>query len=231
MMENTINEIRNTIKLSAEKSGRNEEDITLIGVSKTFSAEHILPAVQCGITDLGENRVQELVEKYDKIPGVRWHLIGHLQKNKVKYIIDKVYMIHSVDSYDLALEINKRAQAIGKRQKILVQVSMVGEESKFGIAPDLCLNLVNEISRLKFIEVCGIMTIPPMYDDPHMTRKLFKDCRALFENIRAAGIPDVNMQHLSMGMSADYAIAIEEGATMVRLGRIIFGKRDYNTVI
>lgn len=231
MMQDTINNIRETIKVSAQKSGRKEEDITLIGVSKTFPAEHIIPAVQYGVTDLGENRVQELVEKFDQIPDVRWHLIGHLQKNKVKYIIDKAYMIHSVDSYDLALEIDKRAQAIGKRQKILVQVSMVGEESKFGIAPDLCLNLVNEISRLKFIEVCGIMTIPPMYDDPNMTRNLFKDCKALFEEIKSANIEGVNMQHLSMGMSADYPIAIEEGATMVRLGRIIFGARDYNTVI
>ena len=231
MMQKAIDNIRQTIRLSAGNSGRSEEDITLIGVSKTFPAEHILPAVQLDITDLGENRVQELVEKYDQLPDVRWHLIGHLQKNKVKYIIDKVYMIHSVDSYDLALEINKRAQAIGKRQKILVQVSMVGEESKFGIAPDLCLNLVNEISRLKFIEVCGIMTIPPLYDDPNMTRKLFKDCRSLFEEIKLANIPGVNMQHLSMGMSADYPIAIEEGATMVRLGRIIFGARDYNQVI
>lgn len=231
MMQEAINNIRQSIKIAAEKSGRTEQDVTLIGVSKTFPAQHIMPAVELGITDLGENRVQELVEKYDKLPGVRWHLIGHLQKNKVKYIIDKVHMIHSVDSYDLALEINKRAQAIGKRQKILVQVSMVGEESKFGISPDLCLNLVNEISRLKFIEVCGIMTIPPMYDDPNMTRKLFKDCRSLFDKIKAADIPGVNMQHLSMGMSADYPIAIEEGATMVRLGRIIFGARDYNHVI
>ncbi len=231
MMQKVIDDIKSTIKKSAEESGRSAEAVTLMAVSKTFSPEHILPAVQCGICDLGENRVQELVEKYDAIPDVRWHLIGHLQKNKVKYIIDKVYMIHSVDSYELALEINKRAEAIGKRQKILVQVSMAGEESKFGISPDLCLNLVNEISQLKFIEVCGIMTIPPIYDDQAMTINLFKNCRLLFEKIRAANIPNTSIQHLSMGMSADYPLAVKEGATMVRIGRSIFGARDYNTVI
>ncbi len=230
-MQKVIDDIKANIKQVALKSGRCEDDVTLIAVSKTFPQEHIIPAVQCGITDLGENRVQELVDKYDCISGVRWHLIGHLQKNKVKYIIDKVYMIHSVDSYDLALEINKRAEAIGKRQKILVQVSMVGEESKFGISPDLCLNLVNEISRLKFIEVCGIMTIPPIYDDSSMTKNLFRNCRNLFEKIKAANIPGTNIKHLSMGMSSDYPIAIEEGATMVRIGRSIFGAREYTNNI
>lgn len=227
MTQDRINKIRTAIRQAAEKSGRTEADITLIGVSKTFPPEHILPAVKCGICDLGENRVQELVEKYDKIPGVRWHLIGHLQRNKVKYIIDKAYMIHSVDSYELAEEINRRAAAINKRQKILIQVSMVGEESKFGIAPDLCRDLIVKISRLNNLQVCGIMTIPPIYDDVNNTRKLFRDCRKLFENIKNSGIEGVKMEHLSMGMSADFPIAIEEGATMVRLGRIIFGKRDY----
>ncbi len=230
MIEERINEIRLKIRQAAQKSGRSEQDITLIGVSKTFPAEHIIPATKCGICDLGENRVQELLEKYDQIPGVRWHLIGHLQKNKVKYIVDKVHMIHSVDSYELAQEIDKRAKLIDKRQKILVQVSMVGEESKFGIAPDLCSDLINKISILNNIEVCGIMTIPPIYDNPQSTRKLFRDCKFLFEDIKAQNIPGVNMQHLSMGMSADYPIAIEEGATMVRLGRVIFGERDYGGI-
>lgn len=230
MMVDRLAEISAGIEAAAALSGRSRDDITLIGVSKTFPVEHILPAVNAGLKDLGENRVQELVEKYDHIPGVRWHLIGHLQKNKVKYIIDKVHMIHSVDSYDLALEIDKRAKAIGKKQKILVQVSMVGEESKFGISPQETFNLINLISRLNNIEVCGIMTIPPLYDDINMTRKLFKDCRVLFEEIKNKNIPGVNMQHLSMGMSGDYPVAIEEGATMVRLGRIIFGNRDYSTV-
>ena len=230
MMVDRLAEISAGIEAAAAASGRSKDDITLIGVSKTFPVEHILPAVNAGLKDLGENRVQELVEKYDHIPGVRWHLIGHLQKNKVKYIIDKVHMIHSVDSYDLALEIDKRAKAIGKKQKILVQVSMVGEESKFGISPQETINLINLISRLNNIEVCGIMTIPPLYDDLSMTRKLFKDCRALFEEIKNKNIPGVNMQHLSMGMSGDYTVAIEEGATMVRLGRIIFGNRDNGAV-
>lgn len=230
MMVDRLAEISAGIEAASAVSGRSKDDITLIGVSKTFPVEHILPAVNAGLKDLGENRVQELVEKYDHIPGVRWHLIGHLQKNKVKYIIDKVHMIHSVDSYDLALEIDKRAKAIGKKQKILVQVSMVGEESKFGVSPQETFNLINLISRLNNIEVCGIMTIPPLYDDLTMTRKLFKNCRVLFEEIKNKNIPGVNMQHLSMGMSGDYTVAIEEGATMVRLGRIIFGNRDYGTV-
>ncbi|MDD4688962.1 MAG: YggS family pyridoxal phosphate-dependent enzyme [Eubacteriales bacterium] len=226
MIEDTIKEIQSNISKAASVSGRDEKDITLIAVSKTYSPEHIFPAVECGVCDLGENRVQEIMEKYEKIPNVRWHLIGHLQKNKVKYIIDKVHMIHSVDSYELAQEINKRAESIGKIQKILIQVSMVGEETKFGVDPNLCLDVINKISRLNNLKVCGIMTIPPIYSDPNDTRRLFKNCKKLFDEIKAINIENVNFEHLSMGMSADYPMAIEEGATMVRLGRIIFGARD-----
>ncbi len=217
-----IENVRQKISLSAKKSGRKESDITLIGVSKTKPVDLIKEAVDGGVCELGENRVQEVLEKFDKIQNANWHLIGHLQKNKVKYIVDKAEYIHSVDSLELAKEINKQAEKIGKIQKVLIQVNVSGEESKFGVKPEAVLPLCNGIKDFKNIKVKGLMTIAVKDATETELREVFGGLRKIFEKIN---IENIDMEHLSMGMSGDYEIAIEEGATMVRVGTGIFGSR------
>ena len=219
--------VRQGIKAAAEGCGRKESDVRLIAVTKTYGAELINEAIDCGVTDIGENRVQEILEKYDSVKPVRWHLIGHLQKNKVKYIIDKVEMIHSVDSLDLAKEIDKRAAKIGKVQKILLEVNVSGEESKFGIKPDKCAELCCEIAQLENTEIHGLMTVAPYTDDKELLKGIFRRLKQISLDIWAEKIDTVYMDELSMGMTNDYELAIAEGATMVRVGTGIFGKRDY----
>ena len=221
--------VRQGIKTAAEGCGRKESDVRLIAVTKTYGAELINEAVDCGVTDIGENRVQEILEKYDSVKPVRWHLIGHLQKNKVKYIIDKVEMIHSVDSLDLAKEIDRRAAKIGKVQKILLEVNVSGEESKFGIKPNECAELCREIAQLKNTEIHGLMTVAPYTDDKELLKGIFRRLKQISLDISAEKIDTVYMDELSMGMTNDYELAIAEGATMVRVGTGIFGKRDYGT--
>ena len=220
-----IEPVREKIAAAAIKSGRDAKDITLVAVTKTVDASRIKQAVMQGVSEFGENRVQELLEKYDEIPNVHWHLIGHLQTNKVKYIIDKVDLIQSVDSLKLAEEINLRAKAIDKCQRVLIQVNIEGEESKFGIFIDDCEKLLLSIAELSNIKVCGLMTIPPLYPDLEQTRKVLQKCNNLFVDIREKRYHNITMEILSMGMSEDFELAIEEGATMVRLGRTIFGTR------
>lgn len=220
--------IRKKIEIAAIKSGRKLEDITLIAVSKTVDPQRIIRAIDEGITELGENRVQELTEKYDIINReCNWHLIGHLQTNKVKYIIDKVKLIHSVDRYSLALEIDNRAKKIGKKVDILVQVNISGEESKFGVGESESFELIRKISTLENIRVKGLMTIAPYASNPETVRYVFTGLRKLSIDIEKENINNINMEYLSMGMSNDFEVAIEEGANIVRIGTALFGERQY----
>lgn len=223
-----IQMINEDISKFAEESQRSASDVKLIAVTKLHSPEEINEAIKCGVTDIGENKVQEIQEKYDKVDKVNWHLIGHLQRNKVKYIIDKVYMIHSVDSLKLAEEINKRAGQHGFMMKILIQVNAEGEESKFGIKPSELDDLISEIhEKCDSIEICGLMAIAPFYDNPEDARPCFKTVKSLFDTYKCDERDRVNFATLSMGMSGDFKQAISEGATHVRIGTAIFGARDY----
>lgn len=221
-----IAKVQMQIREAAKAAGRDASDITLVAVTKTKPVGMILEAAAAGMNDLGENRVQELVEKYDQLPPeVRWHLIGHLQKNKVKYIIDKTELIHSVDSLELAVEIEKRAAVIQKVQKVLLQVNISAEESKFGIRPGETAELCEQISRLEHIKIMGLMTISVKDIGQAGNRKIFASLRKLAEEISAMKIPGVEMKELSMGMTHDFAEAIAEGATIIRVGTGIFGAR------
>lgn len=229
-IEKNLNEIKQNIKYAAEKSGRKYEDITLIAVTKTVNVESINKAIACGIQNIGENKVQELLLKYDDInkKDVKFHLIGHLQTNKVKYIVDKVSMIHSVDSVKLAKEIDLRAGQAGITMPVLIEINIGGEESKSGINPSELEYLLHEISELKHIIVKGLMAIPPQSSNPEKTRLFFRRMYQLFVDIRTKKIDNIYMDFLSMGMSGDYIIAIEEGANIVRIGTSIFGQRKYD---
>ncbi len=227
-IKENLDDILSRIKVAAEKSDRKAEDIKLIAVTKTVGLERIQNVYDYGILDMGENRVQELLDKYDKLDSsCRWHLIGHLQTNKVKYIIDKVEMIHSVDSIDLAKEINTRAAKIGKKMNILVQVNVSGEESKFGISPQEVDEFVEEASKYGNISVKGMMTIAPYAENPEAVRDVFRKLYSIYIDIKKKKLDNVSMEYLSMGMSNDFEVAIEEGANIVRVGTGVFGKRDY----
>ncbi len=220
-IKETLEKIENCAKVAK----RNPKDITLIAVTKTKPVSLIKEAVECGLLEFGENRVQEVLEKYDEIDGVSWHLIGHLQKNKVKYIIDKVKLIHSVDSLDLAKEIDRQAKKIEKIQEILIQVNISGEESKFGIKPNEAASLCEAIKDLENIKVKGLMTMAPLGAEESELHKIFGGLRKLSIDIREKNIDNIDMEELSMGMSGDFEIAVSEGATMVRVGTGIFGTR------
>ena len=227
VISDNLNDIREKIKIAAQKSNRKEEDITLIAVTKTYSPEVINEAIDCGVTDIGENKVQEIVEKYDKVKKVRWHLIGHLQTNKVKYIIDKVYMIHSVDSTRLMDEIERQAKKHNVKMKILIQVNISGEESKFGIKPEEIDEMLLHAGTLNNVEVCGLMTILPKVDNCVSLRLQFVNIKRIYIDISQKKYNNISMQYLSMGMSGDFELAVEEGSNMVRIGRAIFGERNY----
>lgn len=236
-----IKKIKDKVKSAAEKCGRNPKDIKILAVSKTKPAEYVVSAIKGGITDFGENRPQELAEKYDEVlmiktdseddlsqrNNIRWHQIGQLQKNKVKYIIDKVSLIHSVDSLSLAEEINKRAAAIDKVQDVLIQVNISGEESKSGVPCNMAVDLCKQISDLPNVHIIGLMTISVKGYTYEENRDLFSLLKELAAKLSALNIPNIEMKELSMGMSNDYEAAIEAGATIVRVGSAIFGKRDY----
>ena len=213
---------------AAEKSGRSGDDVLLVAVTKLHTVEEINEAIDCGITDIGENKVQEIMDKYEPMGnGVKWHLIGHLQTNKVKYIIDKVVLIHSVESFKLAEEISKRAVQKGVTANVLVEVNIADEESKFGVKPDECEQFIKDISILPNIIVKGLMTVAPAVENPEENRKYFRQMKQLLVDINSKKIDNVNMDVLSMGMTGDYEVAIEEGATIVRVGTGIFGARFY----
>lgn len=222
-----LNEIRNKIEVAAKKSNRDISDIHLIAVTKTYSPDMINEAIDNGITDIGENKVQEILDKYDSVKPVRWHLIGHLQTNKVKYIVDKVHMIHSVDSIKLMDEIERQAQKHNVVMNILIQVNISGEESKFGISPDQLHDMLIHAGELKYVKVCGLMTILPKIDTDVSLRLHFVNIKHIFLDTLNKTYDNVDMKYMSMGMSGDYEIAIEEGSNMVRIGRAIFGERNY----
>lgn len=226
-IEKNIRAVLDRVKAAAEKSGRKIEDITVIAVTKTIDHLRILEAVNNGLYNLGENRVQELCEKYDKV-NVKcdWHLIGHLQTNKVKYIIDKVKLIHSLDRPELAMELQKRAEKAGRVIEALVQVNIAEEESKFGMEKKKVFDFLKEASRYPNLKIKGLMTIAPLAQDPQDIRWVFTELRKLHIDIMRENIDNINMDYLSMGMSNDFEAAIEEGSNMVRIGTAIFGRRQ-----
>ncbi|MCI7329416.1 MAG: YggS family pyridoxal phosphate-dependent enzyme [Lachnospiraceae bacterium] len=226
--ENLAN-VRKNIEESCKKVGRDVSEVTLITVSKTKPLSDLRIAYEEGSRDFGENKVQELVSKIDEMPSdVKWHLIGHLQRNKVKYIAGKVAMIHSVDSYRLAEEINVQAKKNSCVIPILIEINIAGEDTKFGIKPEEAEELIREISELENVKVSGLMTIAPNVANPEENRAYFKAMKDLFVDISSKNIDNVEMKVLSMGMTNDYTVAVEEGATMIRVGTGIFGARDYS---
>lgn len=228
MIRDNLENVRMNISQAVKRAGRKDEDVTLIAVSKTKPVEMIKEVYELGVRDFGENRVQELIDKYDKLPNdIRWHLIGHLQTNKVKYIIDKVYMIHSVDSLKLAKEISREASKHNVTARILIEVNVSGEESKFGVAPDELESLIREVSVLPSISIKGLMTVAPYVVDCEENRQIFIKMKQFAVDITQKNIDNVFMDCLSMGMSGDYPVAVEEGSTYIRVGTSIFGERNY----
>lgn len=228
MIREQLQEVEARIEAACARAGRKREDVTLIAVSKTKPVEALREAYDLGIRVFGENKVQELTEKYDALPGdIRWHMIGHLQTNKVKYIIDKAELIHSVDSIRLAEAIEKEAAKRERTVRILAEVNVAEEESKFGIRMDEAIPFIEKIAGYPHIQVCGLMTIAPFVENPEENRPIFKNLHKLSVDIAHKNIDNVNVNILSMGMTNDYEVAIEEGATMVRVGTGIFGARDY----
>jgi len=223
-----IRKIEERMKEAAVRAGRDPEDVLLVAVTKTHSPEAINRAIRAGITDIGENKVQEIVEKYDSVLPVRWHMIGHLQTNKVKYIVDKVSLIHSVDSFRLAEEIDRRVGKIGRTMDVLIQVNPAGEAQKSGVAPAEAEPLIREIlEKLPNVRVRGLMLVAPEADDPEDVRKWFREVRNLYETCGKIRDPHLDFRWLSMGMSHDFPVAVEEGANLIRVGTAIFGARDY----
>lgn len=229
MLKENLSQVEARIARACQKAGRSRDEVTLIAVSKTKPVSMLSEVYEEGIRDFGENKVQEIQEKYGELPvDIRWHMIGHLQRNKVKYIIDKVCLIHSVDSYRLAEEINIQAKKKNVVMPILVEVNIAEEESKFGITREDAIALVEQIAELENVRIQGLMTIAPMVEDPEENRQYFQAIRQLSVDIKNKNIDNVSMDILSMGMTGDYTVAIEEGATMVRVGTGIFGARNYN---
>lgn len=215
---------------AAKQSGRNPDDVLLVAVTKLHSPEEINEAIDAGITDIGENKVQEIMDKYDKVKPVRWHLIGHLQTNKVKYIIDKVSMIHSVDSLKLAKEIDKRAGQHGINMDILIQVNSAEEESKFGITTGETEQLIKDISeQCPNVTIKGMMCIAPFAEDPNEIRGYFAEVKTLYDKYSDSDLDRVDFKYLSMGMTHDFQVAILEGSNLIRVGTAIFGYRDYRS--
>lgn len=229
MLRENLKAVQDKIEAVCAKVGRNSSEVTLIAVSKTKPLSDIEELIQCGTTEFGENKVQELVDKYEKVSTkVNWHLIGHLQTNKVKYIVDKACLIHSVDSLKLAKEIDKEAKKKDVIVDILIQVNVANEDTKFGLETDEVLTLINEVSMLNNVKIKGLMTIAPFVENPEENRVYFRQLKQLLLDIKSKNIDNVDMSILSMGMTNDYEVAIEEGATMVRVGTGIFGERNYN---
>lgn len=223
-----LREVKNNIDQACRRAGRDPKEVCLIAVSKTKPVADLREAYEAGVRDFGENKVQELMDKMPQMPkDVRWHLIGHLQKNKVKYVVGNVYMIHSVDSLPLAEAISREAVKKDVTVKILAEVNIAGEESKFGITPEEAPVLVKEIAALPGISLEGLMTVAPYVTDPEENREVFSKLRQLEVDILGKNIDNRTRNVLSMGMTNDYQVAVEEGATLVRVGTGIFGERNY----
>lgn len=216
-----LRSVEDRIDKAAQRSGRRREDVTLVTVTKTRSVDEIREALACGATDLGENYVQEAEDKFSQIgDAVRWHMIGHLQRNKARHAVELFSLIHGVDNVELAREIGRRSEAISKRMDVLVEVGISGEATKFGVDPDATLELVSNIAQVSGIKVCGLMGMAPLLEDPLDTRPFFSDLKTLWDKL-----PDEQRLYLSMGMTSDFEVAIEEGSNMVRIGTAIFGPR------
>lgn len=229
MLKENYDEIRSKIDEACKKSGRDPKEVTLIAVSKTKPNEMIKELYDAGVRDFGENKVQELSKKIEELPDdIKWHQIGHLQRNKVKYILGKTELIHSVDSYRLAEEINIQAKRKGISVDILIELNIGEEDSKFGLDKDDAISFVKQVSELDGLKVKGLMTVAPFVEDPEANREIFKSMKELSNEIAALNIKNVSMDVLSMGMTNDYIVAVEEGATLVRVGTAIFGARNYN---
>ncbi len=227
-IKENIKEVENIIVQECEKVGRSPSDVTLIAVSKTKPVELLKEAYAYGCRDFGENKVQELLDKYEALPSdIRWHMIGHLQRNKVKYIVDKVYMIHSVDSLRLAEEISKEASKKNVCVNILIEVNVANEETKYGVSCEEVRQLVCDIAKLPNIRIKGLMTIAPFVDDAEENRLHFQKLKKIAVDIMQKNIDNIDMEILSMGMTGDYPVAVSEGATYVRVGTGIFGIRQY----
>ncbi|MCL5105726.1 MAG: YggS family pyridoxal phosphate-dependent enzyme [Armatimonadetes bacterium] len=221
IISNNLRGVRERIAVAAEKSGRGASEITLVVVTKTRGVEEVREAIACGATDLGENYVQEAEVKYGQIgDAARWHMIGHLQRNKARHAVEMFSLIHSVDDETLAREIGRRAEAIGKRMDVLVEVKISDEPTKFGASADEALRLVDQISVITGIRLCGLMGMAPFLPNPADTRPYFSKLKALWDRL-----PEEQRLYLSMGMTQDFEIAIEEGSNMVRIGTAIFGPR------
>lgn len=228
MVKENLQEIEKKIEEACRRAGRDRSEVTLIAVSKTKPVSMLQEAYSAGIREFGENKVQEMMDKYDVLPDdIHWHMIGHLQRNKVKYLMGKAALIHSVDSLRLAEEISAQSVRHQVVTDILIEVNIAGEETKFGTDREEAISLVEEASRLPGIHICGLMTIAPFVENPEDNRTYFRQIRELSVDIAAKKIDNVDMRILSMGMTGDYEVAIEEGATMVRVGTGIFGARDY----
>ena len=228
MLKENLANVEKNIEQACKNAGRSRDEVTLIAVSKTKPVEMLQEIYDENIRDFGENKVQELCSKMEQLPSdIRWHMIGHLQRNKVKYIVGKVELIHSVDTYRLAEEINIQAKKQNVIVPILVEVNIAHEESKFGISAEDAILLVEEICKLENIRIKGLMTIAPYVENPEDNRLYFRKIKQLSVDITNKNIDNVFMEILSMGMTGDYMVAIEEGATMVRVGTGIFGERNY----
>lgn len=222
-IKENLQEIRRNIDIAKQKNPDPTAEVTVVAVTKLHEVAELEELANSGQAIFGENRVQELLEKYDKLPGdIKWHLIGHLQKNKVKYIADKVELIHSLDSIELAEEISKQMVKLGGQMECLVQVNIAHEAQKYGIDPLEAENFIKKAATLSGIKIVGLMHIAPNFANKEDTRPLFREMYQLFEKIKADNIPQVEMKYLSMGMSGDYQIAVEEGSNMVRIGHAVF---------
>lgn len=229
MLKENLDKVNENIKKACETAGRNPQEVTLVAVSKTKPLSDIEELMTYGVEEYGENKVQELCDKYENISRpVNWHLIGHLQTNKVKYIVDKACLIHSVDSIHLAEEIEKQAAKKDVIANILIQVNIAHEDTKFGIDETNIYEIIDKIKDFKHIKIKGLMTIAPFVENPEENRVHFKKMKQLLLDIKSKNIDNIDMNILSMGMTNDYMVAIEEGATMVRVGTGIFGERNYN---
>jgi len=227
-IKDNLSRVLERMDQAASKAGRNPGEVTLVAVSKTVETARIREAIEAGVTILGENYVQEAREKIDEIGhGVQWHMVGHLQRNKAKHAVTLFDYMHSIDGISLAHEIDRRAAQGGEKVRGLVEVNLSGETSKFGIGPDAIMDLIRHIAPLEHISIEGLMTMPPYFNEPEKARPYFIRLRELRDRIRGEGIEGVRMDELSMGMSGDFEVAIEEGATMIRVGTAIFGERRH----
>ena len=233
-LDANIQEVEKRISEACKRSGRDRSEVTLIAVSKTKPLWMVEECYERGLKVFGENKAQEMSEKQKALKeagrceDIQWNFIGHLQRNKVKYVVGNSYLIHSVDSLRLAEAINERSEKLGVVSDILIEVNVAKEDTKFGVMPEDVTDLIKQIALLKNVKIKGLMTIAPYVDDPEKNRLHFSDLRHLLIDINEKNIDNVNMNVLSMGMTGDYEVAIEEGATMVRVGTGIFGERSYN---